>query len=193
MGAGTSIRCGDRWDEETVQVLRRDSWRMDCLRAAAGLGLHDWYLAAGFVRNAVWDHLHRREVRTPLNDIDLVFYDPANLSRETEEEIDRRLRSAVPEAPWEVCNQARMHRKHGDPPYADAADAIAHWVEIPTCVGVRLQDGELVFAAPFGLEHNWSLRVEPNPRRRPPAAVYNGRIQDKQWTALWPNLRISWL
>ena len=90
-------------------------------------------------------------------------------------------------------NQARMHLKHGDPPYAGSADAIAHWVERPTCVGVRLHGGGLAFTAPFGLEHNWSLRVEPNPVRRPAAEAYNGRIGDKRWTALWPKLKITWL
>ena len=69
-----------------------------------------------------------------------------------------------PDVIWEVRNQVRMHIRHNHKPYTSTTEAISYWVEIPTCVGVRLnQDDTLAFTAPFGLEHNWSLEVRINP------------------------------
>jgi uncharacterized protein len=181
------------WHDKTAQILRSDPWRLACLETVAALGLPDWFLAAGFLRNAVWDHLHHRSVRTRLNDVDLVYYDRADISQQAEEHIAWHLRKTLPGVPWEVRNQARMHLKHGDAPYADSTAAIAAWVEMPTCVGVCLEGDTMSFTAPFGLQHNWSLRVDPNPLKIPEAVVYNGRIRDKEWTRLWPGLRITWL
>jgi uncharacterized protein len=60
---------------ETVELIQRDAWRMECLEAVESLGLPDWYIAAGFLRNAIWDALHDKSERTPLNDVDVVYYD----------------------------------------------------------------------------------------------------------------------
>ncbi|MCE7629125.1 nucleotidyltransferase family protein, partial [Vibrio fluvialis] len=70
-------------------------------------------------------------------------------------------------------------------------DGIARWVEVQTCVGVRLEaDDHLNFFAPFGLEENWSLRVSMNPDF-PQPEVFRRRIADKHWLTLWPELRVK--
>jgi len=63
---------------QTEALLRADDQRMDCLRAARELALPDWALGAGFIRNLIWDHLHRKSVPTALNDIDLIYLDNAD-------------------------------------------------------------------------------------------------------------------
>ena len=65
-------------------LLRADPWRMAVLEAARELELPDWALGAGFLRNAVWDHLHGYGAPTPLADVELSFVDPADLSPERE-------------------------------------------------------------------------------------------------------------
>ena len=147
---------------ETIRIVEDDPWRMECLEAVASLGLPDWYIAAGFLRNAIWDALHARSVRTPLNDVDVIYYDPVDVGTSTEGQIESMLRARCPTATWEARNQARMHVRHGHAPYRDSAHAIAHWVETPTCVGVRIGgDRRLEIVAPYGIEENWSLRVAP--------------------------------
>lgn len=49
---------------------------MQLLTAVASLALPDCYVAAGCVRSLVWDHLYGYK-RTPLNDVDVVFFDRA--------------------------------------------------------------------------------------------------------------------
>jgi hypothetical protein len=175
----------------TCELLRRDSFRMDCLKAARQLQLQDYYLAAGFLRNAIWDHLHGLSEMTPLNDIDLVFFDPADLSTETEQQLCFQLYQRLPCANWEVRNQARMHVLQGHAPYQNTAEAIAQWVEIPTCVGVRLElDDSLSFCAPYGLEQNWSLDLKLN-LQNPRPELFAQRLQQKNWLTLWPKLQLK--
>ncbi len=59
---------------DTAVVIETDLIRMDCLRAVRELNLPDWFIAAGFVRNAIWDHIHDLPM-TSLNDIDVVYFD----------------------------------------------------------------------------------------------------------------------
>lgn len=173
----------------TTELLRRDSFRMDCLKAARQLKLRDYYVAAGFLRNAIWDHLHNVPSSTLLNDLDLVYFDDSDPSIEREQQLSMQLHQLQPGVPWEVRNQARMHLMHGHAPYQTTAEAIGLWIEIPTCVGVRLeQDDSFSFCAPYGLEQNWSLDIKLNPQN-PKAELFAKRIQQKNWLRLWPKLR----
>lgn len=190
----------------TAAIITSDALRMRCLTAARGLGLPDWYIAAGFVRNAIWDAQHSDAQHgdaqhsdaqheyvspTPLNDVDLVYYDRRDASPGRDDALVQALSMAVPEVCWDVKNQARMHRKHGHAPYRDSEDAIAHWIEMPTCVGVQLtMDDRLRVVAPFGLACCFSLRVEINPRY-PRPQVFMQRLRAKQWQQDWPKLRFT--
>ena len=52
-------------------MLRQDKPRMQQLQAVQTLQLPDCFVAAGFVRNMVWDALHDYPP-TPLNDVDVI-------------------------------------------------------------------------------------------------------------------------
>lgn len=163
---------------------------MAALEAARALALPDWYLAAGFVRNLIWDHLHGKTQPTPLNDVDCVFWAPG-VGPEQELELEQALGRKL-STRWEVRNQARMHVRSGLPPFTSTAHAIAHWVEQPTCVGVRLDpSGELHFTAAFGLRACWSLEVRPNPSLPHSEALTRERARAKRWKELWPRLRLA--
>ena len=89
--------------DRTIELVRADAWRMECLQAVCSLRLPDWYAAAGFLRNAIWDALHDKPDRTPLNDIDVVYYDsgiPLQVAEDQEVEIEAALRRLLPERPW---------------------------------------------------------------------------------------------
>lgn len=55
-------------------LIEQDPQRMQILTAVASLKLPDCYVAAGFVRNRVWDHLHGNS-HTPLSDVDIIYFD----------------------------------------------------------------------------------------------------------------------
>ena len=177
----------------TEALLRADPLRMACLWAARELALPDWALGAGFVRNLIWDHLHQKAEPTPLNDIDLIYLDPSDPEGTGEREYEAWLRIRLPDQRWEVRNQARMHVRQQVPPFASSLEALSHWVEVPTCIGVRLlANDEFQWLAPHGFGHNWSLQVSANPRCRQESRIFIDRIRDKQWQRIWPDLVVNW-
>ncbi|CSD83763.1 Uncharacterized protein conserved in bacteria [Vibrio cholerae] len=54
-----------------VDLIRKDPIRHEALECVYQLELPQCYIAAGFVRNLVWDSLHHNVKLTPLNDIEL--------------------------------------------------------------------------------------------------------------------------
>ncbi|MCE9945906.1 nucleotidyltransferase family protein [Aeromonas rivipollensis] len=177
----------------TEALLRADPLRMACLWAARELALPDWALGAGFVRNLTWDHLHQKAEPTPLNDIDLIYLDPGDPEGADEREHEAWLAERLPGQRWEVRNQARMHVRQQVPPFASSLEALSHWVEVPTCIGVRLlANDEFEWLAPHGFGHNWSLQVSANPRCRQESRIFIDRIRDKQWQRIWPDLVVNW-
>lgn len=54
--------------------LGEDPVRCRLLLVLAGLQLPDAWLAAGFVRNLVWDRLHGYPEPTPLADLDVIHF-----------------------------------------------------------------------------------------------------------------------
>jgi len=102
---------------------------MTVLMSAEKLGLSDCWVGAGFVRNPVWDALHGRPWSASYTDIDVAYFDPADIDPKRDEVIEAELAVVIPGAPWSVKNQARMHLQNGDAPYTDTADAMRHWPE----------------------------------------------------------------
>lgn len=178
-------------ETDILEIIKSDPWMMDVLKAVRELNLPDSWVAAGFVRNKIWDHLHGYKARTELSDVDVIYFDPANTDWSKEKVIEARLRKLVPDIPWSAKNQARMHTKNEDTPYKDSADAVSRWVETPTCIGVRLEkDGSLSLLAPHGIDDLMNLIVRPNPGFKKDLSIYEERIANKGWQQKWPRLRI---
>src|SRR5512132_3292888 len=98
---------------------------------------------------------------TPLADIDVLYYDAADLSRESEQAFEARLTALEP-APWQVRNQARMHVWKGLPQHKSSADSMIYWLETVTAVGVRLEpDDSLTVVAPLGTDDLLGLTCRP--------------------------------
>lgn len=180
-------------DQETAlhAIIRACPERLRILRLVRDLNLADGWIAAGFVRSAVWDHLHGLSGSPSAADIDIIWFDP-RATAQADADIEAALRRIDPGLQWSVKNQARMHLRNGDAPYASASEAMTHWPETATAVAVRLSRGDrLEVAAPLGLDDLFALLV------RPTAAflgdkheLYLARLAAKNWRARWPRLDI---
>jgi hypothetical protein len=171
-------------------IIAQDPVGMKQLRAARALGLPDWCIAAGFVRNRVWDHLHGIFPPRPPADIDVLYYDATDLSKDREAAHEKRLDGLLPGLPWQVRNQARMHVWKGLPQHKSTADSMIYWLETVTAVGVRLEaDDSLTVIAPLGTDDLLGLRCRPTAFGRTQRDAYETRIADKRWRELWPNVR----
>jgi hypothetical protein len=73
-------------------LLLNDPIRMNALYAVQALELSDGWIGAGFVRDAVWDHLHGYGQRPVSGDVDVVWFDAKSGSAAD----DRALEEAEP-------------------------------------------------------------------------------------------------
>lgn len=178
-------------EQRIVTWLREEPLHLQALTQAHALGLNDGWLAAGFVRNLVWDRLHGYIQATPLNDIDLVYFNPQDCSAQTDKRYEQHLKANSPDLPWSVKNQARMHERHGHTPYVSSAEAMSYWVEVETAIGARMNtDGQIELNAPLGLEALFAFSITPNPRHAIPA-VFAERVRSKGWLSRWPKLSVK--
>ncbi len=167
---------------------------MAVLDAARDLALPSWAVGAGFLRSAVWDHLHGYAEPSPLSDIDLVFFDPDDCSPAREASTETHLGAWIADGMWEVRNQARMHLVHGHSPYQSLEEGLCHWLETPTAIAVRLEgNGALTVIAPFGLEDLFAQRARPTPAGRARWDDYLARMRAKDWPRRWPRVKVEGL
>ena len=175
-------------EKDIINLIGKDKWMMKVLKIVRSLDLPDWWIGAGFVRGKVWDTLHGYKKRTPLPDIDVIYFDKSDFSSETEyEEV---LKKQMPEVRWSVTNQARMHVFHNDKPYHNSEDALSKWVETATCIGVKLKNSKLYLAAPWGIDDLVSLKLRPTKFYKDKPEVFYERIKEKEWLKKWPKLKI---
>ena len=61
--------------DRVIELIESDVLRLSALECVRLLDLPECYIAAGFVRNLVWDDLHHKSEPTPLNDVDVIYFD----------------------------------------------------------------------------------------------------------------------
>ncbi|MGI2260057.1 nucleotidyltransferase family protein [Shewanella sp. GXUN23E] len=172
--------------------LSQDIARMVMLqtvaRVAAQTGDELW-LAAGFVRNLVWDRLYR-ETALPLNDLDVIYFGQHNLLSQYDRQLELQLGAIAGELPWSVKNQARMHVRNGDRPYHSVLDAMSFWPERQTAVAVRLNaNNELELISAFGFACLFDGGISHNIKRE--RQLFLQRIAGKGWLDTYPGLSVE--
>ena len=179
-----------------IAIAKDAKWLMRALAEARKLGLKNWCIGAGAVRSVVWDALHGFTSPTPVEDIDLVYFDPAR----TDIEADRALAASIPEvfpgARWEVVNQAGVHVWYPAPdgrapvPFVSIEEGIASWPEYATAVALSVDEGgALTVIAPHGLDDLFSMVVRHNPLRAT-IGMYRERIARKAFPQRWPMVTV---
>ncbi|MFD1106321.1 nucleotidyltransferase family protein [Sphingobium olei] len=174
-------------------LMMSDPLRRQALEAVAELDLPDCWIGAGFVRDALWAHLHGNDVTVPRGDVDVIWYNTAQPEESRDRSIEQSLRIKMPCLSWSVKNQARMHHRNGDDPYASVSDAMQHWPETATAVAVRLgRSGAVEVNAPFGLRDLFALRLQPTPNflttKHP---IFMDRVNSKRWLERYPLLSLG--
>lgn len=178
-----------------IQLVEQDAWMMQILRTAGTLGLPDWWVCAGFVRSKVWDALHGYAARTPLPDVDVIYFDERCLDEEVEKRWEKELRAIMPGVPWSVKNEARMHLVNGISPYSSSVDAMSKFPETVTALGLSLDEqGRVILSAPCGVEDLVQMVVRPSPyflQTEARKEIYEERVAKKNWKRSWPRIRVE--
>jgi hypothetical protein len=133
---------------ELARRVLAEPWLASALDAVAASGLPDAWIGAGVIRDVVWGQLHDGFDPALVRDVDVVFFDPGDLSPARDEAAQRRL-GELAGRPWEASNQAAVHTWFHDyfggppvPPFASVHEAVATWPETATCVAVRRAPGD---------------------------------------------------
>jgi len=181
-------------EEDVIKLIQSDDNMMKIIHTAGTLDLPDWWICAGFVRSKIWDTLHGFKERTMTPDVDVIYFDPANINEDDEKKLEDELKSLMPVIPWSVKNQARMHVVNQIPPYSSSEDAISKFPETATALGVKMdKENKLVLTAPCGLEDVLHMEIKPTPfftETKERAAIYEERLIMKNWTAKWPMVKV---
>ena len=185
-----------QYEHDLRALLRATDWFMQALCVVRECNPPDWLVGGGVIRTLVWDWLHDDSTPTPLNDIDVAYFDPTNLQSNRDLEIERTLYHLMPKMPWQARNQAAVHlwyeRKFGFPveSLASSEDGVGTWPETATSVAVRLlDDDEFLIVAPCGLNDLFELVCRRNPRRVT-EQIFEQRLADKQIVKKWPKVRV---
>jgi hypothetical protein len=181
--------------ERLIDIVKSTRWLLHALLVVRDLGIPSAYIGAGAIRNAVWDRLHGYSEPTKLTDIDVVYFNPIDLSNEADKRIETSLRSACPEIPWEVTNQAAVHlwyEKHfGEPvePLRSIEEAVGTWPETATSVAIKMSIGNGIdIIAPFGLDDLFAMIIRRN-TKRVSYRIYMERIRSKNYQQRWPKVQ----
>ena len=181
-------------EKTIISLIREDKWMMEILECTKSLNLPDWWICAGFIRSKIWDVLHDFGERTALSDIDVIYFDPTNIDVLQEKKIEEQLKCLIPNIPWSVKNEARMHVKSNMPPYFSSVDAISKFPETATALGVKLDEKDnVILTAPYGIRDVINLEVKPTPyfiESEERAEIYDGRITIKNWKSTWNKIKV---
>ena len=101
----------ERRDEDRLRsMIRSYAWMVQVLATVREAKLPDAWVGAGVIRDLVWGQLYGSGFNpSDVRDVDVVFFDPGDLSRDVDERATARLRGAWPHVPWEARNQAAVH------------------------------------------------------------------------------------
>ena len=178
-------------EADVAAFLEDQAYFLRALDHVTQLDLADCWISAGFIRNAVWDHLSGfAPAPQQTDDVDVLFFEPADLSRKGELEAERVLAELSPDYDWQVRNQARMHLKNGDEPYRDTEDGLRHFLETATAIGARLNGGRVEVIAPYGVDDLTTLTLRPTASGRARPHEFNERVDRKGWRQRWPKLSV---
>lgn len=181
-------------EKDIITLIQEDEWMMDLLTCAKSLNLPDWWICAGFVRSKIWDVLHDFYVRTPMPDIDVIYYNQSNVEEKVEKNHEETLKSLLSTVPWSVKNQARMHVANNSSPYSSSVDAIGKFPETATALGVKLDErNNVILTAPRGIQDVVNLIVKPTLyflESKDRMLMYEKRVREKNWQATWNKIEV---
>ena len=181
--------------QDLLQAIQLNTDLMRILTIICNLGLKDSWLAAGSVRNFIWNLLSDKSPFDHETDVDVIFFDP-DISYEETVSLEKKLREDFPQYQWELKNQVYMHQHSPHTvPYTSSRDAMSKYPERCTAIGLRLnEDSTLELFAPYGLEDILKFQVHPTPHfleNEDRMKLYQTRLSKKNWQEKWKNLTFS--
>jgi hypothetical protein len=187
-------RClvNDKWTE-FFSIIKQNEDLMKVFDALDKLAITNYYVGAGAIAQSIWNYKTGKDINFGISDIDIVYFDPTNNSKEQESKLRESLKDILGDFPlWlDIKNQARVHLWYKEKfgydilPYESLEAAINTWPTTATAIGVRKIKEDWVIYAPFGLKDVMNLRVIANSRSIT-EEIYMNKVM--KWKVKWPEL-----
>ena len=182
--------------ESLKGVLRHSPAIRGVIERAGSLRLPDWYLGAGRISQTVWNHISGRELTSCIGDLDLVYFDPNDVTYAAENlHGSQKLRLCLTTGrpgwtsrtrPGSTCGVISASAIGSSP--TDRSRTLSSRGPLqPRAVGVRYGHGKVTVYAPYGLADLLGMVVRPN-KVQVTKKVY--LEEAKRWTRGWPDLQI---
>ena len=180
--------------KDLEEILFKNKTLKEILTRLEKSNLKNYYVGAGAINQTVFNYLHNFKIDANIKDYDIIYYDE-DLSYEKEDLVIKYIKELLKDLDVDVDikNQARVHlwynKKYNDnrKPYTSLEDAVSRWGTTITCIGVRLEDDNLIVDAPYGLNDLFNMIIRP--------VKIDFKEEDyvkkvNKWKKNWPKLTI---
>lgn len=181
-----------------ISILKKNEDLMLILDYIYNLKLPNFYIAAGSIFQTIWNYYDNKPLNYRIKDIDIIYYDSNNLSKDDEEELENKIINHFKEIninyEFDVHNEARMHlwKKENENKninqYKNSEDAIDKWIATVHSIGITKENSEIKIYAPYGLSDIFSRTIRPIKHNANSKELYEKKVQS--WIKRFDNLNI---
>jgi uncharacterized protein len=181
-----------------LTLLEQNPPLLEVIHTIPALNLPHCFVAGASIAQTLWNIRHGFSPEAHIKDIDLVYFDPQDLSEESETRHQKRIQEHFAHLPMpvDVKNEARVHLWYKNTfgydinPYTSVEEAIATFPITAGCIGIRKEEnGYLIYTA-FGYNDLFDCVVRPN-KKQITQEIYEAKL--RRWRPLWPNLTyVQW-
>ena len=185
-------------NETFIKIIKQNSDLVTILDYIYELKLPNFYIAAGSVFQTIWNYYDNKPLNFGIKDIDIIYYDPINLSKESEQKLEKTIEDYLKKAglnyELDIHNEARMHLWKKDnenkniDQYKNSEDAIDQWIATVHAIGITKENNEIKVYAPFGLSDIFSKTIRPIKHKNNSKELYNKKVAS--WQKRFENLNI---
>ena len=188
----------DEQIKQAILILEKNKDLMDILDYMYELNLPNFYIVAGSVFQTIWNYYDNKPLNYEIKDIDIIYYDDIDLSRESEQELQKEISEHLKKIninyEFDVNNEARMHiwKKENEniniDQYKNSEDAIDQWIATVHAIGITKENGNIKIYAPYGLSDIFSKTIRPIKHKNNSKELYDKKVAS--WSNRFDNLNI---
>ena len=188
----------DEQIKQAILILEKNKDLMDILDYMYELNLPNFYIVAGSVFQTIWNYYDNKPLNYEIKDIDIIYYDDIDLSRESEQELQKEISEHLKKIninyEFDVNNEARMHiwKKENEniniDQYKNSEDAIDQWIATVHAIGITKENGNIKIYAPYGLSDIFSKTIRPIKHKTNSKDLYDRKV--KSWCERFDGLNI---
>ena len=176
----------DKQCHKFMSILEENKDLMIILDYLAKLNLPNFYIAAGSIFQTIWNYYDNRPLNYGIKDIDIIYYDKDNLTKEVEQKLENQIIDFLKQQNLnyevDIHNEARMHlwKKENEnkdiDQYQNSEDAIAKWIATVHAIGITKEKGQIKVYAPYGLSDIFSRTIRPIKHSGNSKELYNKKV-----------------